>query len=64
MSEEKLTRIKPDRIIVENVRNEPRLYQTSMFYDKEAAKARWAPAKYVETSKVKVGLKYEGTFKP
>lgn len=51
------------RIIVKNARDEPRLYQTSTFYDKDAAKRRLASAEYAETSNVEVGLKYESCFK-
>jgi len=50
-------------VAVMNAGNEPRLYQTSTFYDKEAAEVRYVPAKHVETSYVRTGTPYEGWFK-
>lgn len=50
-------------ILVTSTEDEPQLYQTSTFYDREAARARYAPAEYVEIDYVKIGSKYEGSFK-
>jgi len=59
---QKILRGQARELTIRNTKWEPRLYETSKCFDREAARARRIPAdaRTVKTSNVKVGFKYEG----